>query len=110
MAVKNNKHSFALNYSSSPNLSNGVQEYVDKIGNNSFLEAGSENNNQYNMFNADGVGFFKEKNWLDPSKYYGDSWSIPTRQNFNSQQDIKNLLTTPKGEKTQQHLPTKFSK
>ena len=87
----------------SPNLSNGVQEYVDKIGNNSFLEAGSENNNQYNMFNADGVGFFKEKNWLDPSKYYGDSWSIPTRQNFNSQQDIKNLLTTPKGEKTQQH-------
>ena len=44
-----------------------------------------------------------EKNWLDPSKYYGDSWSIPTRQNFNSQQDIKNLLTTPKGEKTQQH-------
>ena len=77
----------------SPNLSNRVQEYVDKIGNNSFLEAGSENNKQYQIFNENGVGFFTNNE---------NGWGIRTRQNFNSQQDIKNFLTTPTGEKTQQ--------
>ena len=59
----------------SPNLSNGVQEYVDKIGNNSFLEAGSENNKQYQIFNENGVGFFTNNE---------NGWDIKTRQNFNS--------------------------
>ena len=78
-----------------------IQTYVNQIGQNEYLSPGSEA--RYPIFNGNGVGLFEEKNWWDPSKYYDDSWSISERQNFNSPQDINNFLTTPTGEKTQQH-------
>ena len=70
----------------SPNLSNGVQEYVDKIGNNSFLEAGSENNKQYQIFNDNGVGYFTNNE---------NGWDIKTRQNFNSEKQIGKFFNNP---------------
>ena len=53
----------------SPNLPQQAQKIVDKLKNNNpYLQEGSENNKQYQIFNDNGVGYFTNTNYGGISK------------------------------------------
>ena len=71
----------------SPNLSKQAQKIVDKLKNNNpYLQEGSENNKQYQIFNDNGVGYFTNNE---------NGWDIKTRQNFNSEKQIGKFFNNP---------------
>ena len=86
----------------SPILPQQAQYLINQLGDtNPYLQSGSENNLEYRIFNDNGVGFFEEKKWWDTSKYYGDSWSISERQNFNNRNELGTYFNNPDNEDRQ---------